>query len=136
MPSDNHIGNVYFDYPLVIVGDVPPVSGRVTRCLGGELVVVTMPVTSREYQVMTLDVAFEWAPAVAIQRLQALWGLGSCVTFKADYVYGSAIIDPTSGIHDLQHIFGDGIPFSSMEDTESDYFNGKVKLQVIQGYRW
>ena len=132
----DYIANVTFEYPLVIVSDVPPLRGRARRCLGGDIVVVTMPRTGKEYDALTLEVSFHWITSYQLQTLQNWWGLGRRVSFQADYVHGQAIIDPSSGIYDVQHVFGADIAVYDMRGTDSDYFDGKVKLQVLKGYRW
>lgn len=132
----DYIANVAFEYPLVIVSDVPPLRGRARRCLGGEIVVVTCPRTGKEYDALTLDIAFQWITSYQLQSLQAWWSYGRRISFSADYVHGSAIIDPSTGIYDVQHVFGQDIAVYDMRGTDNDYWNGKIKLQVIKGYRW
>lgn len=136
MSSNNYIGSVNFEYPLVVLTDVPPMRGRVQRCLGGELVVVTIPYRDKSYEAMTIDVAFEWATSYQIRWLRTWWTYAAKLSFKADYVTGRAILDPKQGIYDVKHVFGDGISMQDMAGTASDYFNGKIKLQVLTGYIW
>lgn len=134
--SYDYIGAVDFKYPLRIISGPPPICGRAKKCLGGELVVVSVPNRRRTYQALTIDVAFEWVPSRDLRSLRTWWSYAVKMAFQADYISGICLIDPTKGLYKSEHVFGADIAQKAMANTKSDYFNGEIRLQVLEGYIW
>ena len=130
----DYIGSAQIVNGLCIISDVPMISGYARQTLSGGIVIVNVTNwATKDYETHSIEVSFEWESSFVLRQINRAWGRGTPVWFRADWLHGKCVFDPSKGLYNLQHVFGAGIRRADMQYTDSDYWSGNIKLLVLDG---